>query len=124
MVSGKYVLLSIDVGMKIMAPNVDILLEDEQFKMLFLDAGKFQKRWMLFESLWAPLGWFWVLFCTPLDFEGGPKVEVLDIEANEMRKKGVPDRVLIKQEFQRIFYAPIQGPDLVKNEFGRRRFEI
>ena len=44
---------------------------------------------------------------------------VQDIEANKMRINGVLDRVLKKHEFQSIFDATIQGPDLIKNKFGR-----
>ena len=52
-------------------------------------------------------------FARQLDFEGGPK-SYFWTEANKMRKSGVLDRVLKKQEFQWIFDARIQGPDLVK----------
>ena len=58
-------------------------------------------------------------FACPLDFEGGPKTAFWDIEANKMRKDGVPDRVLKKHELQWISDAKIQGLDLVKNEFGK-----
>ena len=63
-------------------------------------------------------------FCTPLDLEGGPQISFLDTEANKMCKNGVLDRVLKKHEFQWIFGAKIQGPDLVKNEFGRLHVAI
>ena len=39
-------------------------------------------------------------FCTPLDFEGGPQIVFLDIEANKMKKKGVLDRVLKQKQKQ------------------------
>ena len=63
-------------------------------------------------------------FGRPLDFEGGPQIAVLDIEENKMRKNGVLDRVLKKHEFQWIFDAQIQRPDLIKNEFGSLRVTI
>ena len=72
-----------------------------------------------YSDIWAPLGRFLVPFGRPLDFEGGPQIAFLDIEANKMRNNGVLDRVLQKHEFQRTFDAKIQRPDLVKNEFGR-----
>jgi hypothetical protein len=50
-----------------------------------------------------------VPFGRPLDFEGGPKIAFLDIEANKMRKNGVLDRGLKKHEFQRIFDAKMRG---------------
>ena len=52
------------------------------------------------------------------------KIAFLDIQANQMRKTGVLDRVLKKDEFQWIFDAKIQGPDLVKDGFGRRPVAI
>ena len=58
-------------------------------------------------------------FGRPPDFEGGPQIVFLDIEANKMRKNGVLDCVLKKHELQWIFDNKILGPDLVKNELGR-----
>lgn len=60
--------------------------------------SKIAKQWahrILFESLWALLGWFWMPFWRPLSFEGGPQF-CLDIEANKMRKNGILGRVLKK----------------------------
>ena len=74
---------------------------------------------LIIYQLLVPLGWFWVPFARQLHFEGGPQIVFLEIEANKMRRNGVLDRVLKKHEFQWIFDAKVQGPDLVKNEFGR-----
>ena len=60
-----------------------------------------------------------VPFGRPLDFERGPQIAFLDIEVNKMRNSGVLDRVLLTHEFQWIFDVKVQGPDQVKNEFGR-----
>ena len=57
-------------------------------------------------------------FCTPLDFEGGPKIASVDIEADKIRKNGVLDRVLQQIICSWIFDAKIQGRDQLKNEFG------
>ena len=53
---------------------------------------------MLFKSLGAPLGRFGSPFFTQLDFEGGPKIVSLDLEAKEIRKNGFLDRVLKKEK--------------------------
>ena len=40
-------------------------------------------------------------------------------ETNKIRKSGALELVLNKYEFRWTFDAKTQGPDLVKNEFGR-----
>ena len=49
----------------------------------------------------------------------GPQIDLFGIDSNKVKKNGLLDRVLKKQEFQLTFDAKIQGPDLVKNELGR-----
>ena len=46
------------------------------------------------------------------------------IDSNKIRKNGILDRVFKKHEFHWTFDAKIQGPDRVKNEFGRRNVAI
>ena len=88
-----------------------------------VEASRFQYHekyipWDDFIDVFASLGRLLVQFGLPLDFEGGPQISFMGIEANKIRKNAVIDRVLKKHEFQWISDAKIRGPDLVKNEFG------
>ena len=47
------------------------------------------------DTFWEPLdatGWIWGAIVTPLDFEGGPKIEFFYIESNKMMKRRVRER--------------------------------
>ena len=68
------------------------------------------------QHLGATLG-FWMTFCTPLDFEGGPKITCLDIEANTMIKNGVLDRVLKLHQFSMGSQYQNEVPEMVKQVF-------
>ena len=61
----------------------------------------------------------WSGFWRPLDFEGGLKITPFAKDQHKMRKSEVREGVSKKHEFQCIVDAKIQGPDLVKTEFGR-----
>ena len=59
----------------------------------------------------------WVANWRPFDFEGGPQIQLFDIEANRMRKNGFLDRVLRKHEFSIDVRCQNEMSEMVKVVF-------